>query len=633
MSSVQLMFKLFRHNLKATGAYLFTLMLAVAMYYDFTILKYSPEMLGSPSLGTTVLVCVLLMSIVMAVVMAAFVWSSSRFFLMQRRKEIGLYALCGVPIKRVGRVFLWDALLTGVCALMGGLLLGMVLTKLFLMGAALMIQVEKPMTFILPLPAVLETGILTVAMFTAVALRNTWIVRRSRLIDLLQGMRAAETPPKRRVLLAVLAVLSLAAGYAMSVWAVSPSHMEMIVFLCIPILVLVILGSYWAFQALLPGVLSRLAANKDLFYRGMRMVGISNLWYRLRSNYRNLALTSVLSATAIVTLCTALTMSDYVGAREGKQAQRLVRSYSFTAWMDPEETRWMQEQLDEQGIEASCAFWIPVVRVDAGERLPSVMVLESSQIRQVAARLMFALNLPVPEIQVPDGQAVVVSNPNSLRMDRKEGTELDAQIGEQVLPATANDELWLWGGSSYLYEACIVPDGYLALLTEETQTTRMFLGLQIPDEQARVLVQAVAQSGRAITAEQNKQLTTGARLLFGTLGYLGLIMFGVFSLLTGCALLFKQLSEAAADRLKYQAMIHIGATRAELRQAVGWQVGLSLLIPMLLGFVHALFAVRVMGALFNLPTMAYLLISLGVYGALVLVLYIFTVHRFLRIVT
>lgn len=632
MSSIQLTLKLFRHNLKATAAYLVTLVFAVAMYYDFTILKYSPEMLGADKTGTTVIVCATLMSVVMVIVFVAFVWSSSRFFLSQRKKEIGLYALCGVPMKRVGRVFLWDSLLTGLCALGGGLSIGILLTKLFLMGAGTMIKLERPMSFILPLPAVLETCAVVGAIFLLTALRNALTVRKSKLIDLLHGMRVAETPPKRRTLMAVLAVITLALGYGLSA-ILNGALIVMALFISVPILLLVVIGSYWLFQALLPMILEKLTHNKQFFYRGMRMVGISNLWYRLRTNYRNLALTSILSATAIVTLCTALTMSDYVGAREGKHMQRLIKTYSLTSWMNPNEAPKVQDKLDAIDLDAERATWILMSRAypEKGADGMVQMVIELSEARKATQKLMNMVNLPVPELTLAEGEVIQMTSPDHIVLLSNGEQEQLVDIGGREMRIRFMEDLWLFGGDSSLRDAYIVPDGWMQDYPHE-QEQRLFLGLTLSEAQTNVLYESL-KGMDGISLESTLQLTTSMRMLYGTLAYLGLIMFVVFSLLTGCALMFKQLSEATADRLKYQSMIHVGATNGEIRRAVNWQVGLSLLLPLLLGFVHAAFAVRVMGAVFDLPTMGYLLIALGVYGVVVLVLYLLTVQRFMRIVT
>ncbi len=630
MSAIKLTLKLFRHNLRSTAAYLCALILSVAMYYNFAVLKYSPEALGGRGDSTAMMVCAMLMSIVMLCVLFAFIWSSSRFFLQQRKKEIGIYALCGVPMGRVGRVFLYDSLLTGVVSLGLGILLGTLLTKLFLMGAAMVIKLEASMGFTFSIAALVETCAVVGGIFVLVAIRNAITVRRSKLIDLLQGMRVSETPPKRRVIRAVLAVLALGGGYGLSL------IMEggMVIFLSIPVLLLVIAGTYWAFEALLPAVLSALTRSKAFFYKGVRMIGISNLWYRLRSNYRNLALTSVLSATAIVTLCTALTMSAYVGAREGQYSQRLVKAFSLTAWMGEGDRDAVEAILKEQGVDEKIV-WIPVARLSGSSGSYGVdIVMEQSAIEAAAGILMPLCNLPVPDLSVREGEVIRLRSPDYVRVLLPVETPEFVEVGGETFRLNAmDDDFWPFGGNEQIGEAYIVPDGSIAGHAAVSVERRAFVGVQASDTTTDALLAQLAERVPSVAAQVNQTLTTQSRMLYGTLSYLGLILFCVFALLTGCALLFKQLGEATADRPKYQAMICIGATRADVMRAVGVQVGLSLIVPLLLGFVHAAFAVRVMGYLFILPTMQYLLISVLAYALVVCVLYAATMRRFLRIVT
>jgi len=95
---------------------------------------------------------------------------------------------------------------------------------------------------------------------------------------------------------------------------------------------------------------------------------------------------------------------------------------------------------------------------------------------------------------------------------------------------------------------------------------------------------------------------------------------------------FKILSEALADKGKYDILRKIGMSRKEVRSAVSLQVGLSLILPLAVGIIHSLFAINVLSILLEysliVPTLAAIVIYALFYGAF----YIATTRKFMKMV-
>ena len=94
---------------------------------------------------------------------------------------------------------------------------------------------------------------------------------------------------------------------------------------CVLIVALVVWGTYWLFGSLLSAVLKVLLNRKDILYKGPRIISISNIAFRLKGNYRGLAMICVLAATTITAFGTSLSLRYYVD-----ETHRIVSPYSFS---------------------------------------------------------------------------------------------------------------------------------------------------------------------------------------------------------------------------------------------------------------------------------------------------------------
>src|SRR5690554_5266431 len=105
MNAFSLAFKLFRNNVKTYTFHIVVMTVAVAVYYDFMSLKHNPEVLQSQEVLLYAKSAAQITSVVTLIVLVFFMWYSSSFFLKQRTKEIGIYALAGISNAKIGLVF------------------------------------------------------------------------------------------------------------------------------------------------------------------------------------------------------------------------------------------------------------------------------------------------------------------------------------------------------------------------------------------------------------------------------------------------------------------------------------------------------------------------------------------------
>ena len=104
--------------------YFVTVVMAAALLYSFNGLVFSQEII-TLSKGISVLpLMIVLASVVVVCVFGWLVAYATRFMLLRRGRELGLYLLIGLENRQLARLFFLENLAVGGCALVLGTALG-----------------------------------------------------------------------------------------------------------------------------------------------------------------------------------------------------------------------------------------------------------------------------------------------------------------------------------------------------------------------------------------------------------------------------------------------------------------------------------------------------------------------------
>ncbi|MCI4060001.1 ABC transporter permease, partial [Bacillus cereus] len=96
---------------------------------------------------------------------------------------------------------------------------------------------------------------------------------------------------------------------------------------------------------------------------------------------------------------------------------------------------------------------------------------------------------------------------------------------------------------------------------------------------------------------------------------------------------FNQLTEAHADRERYIVLRKLGVTKTEMKKAIAKQMRFIFFIPLVVGIVHTLFALKGLATVIPYEIAVPFLISIGVYSVIYIGYYCLTVRSYLRIVS
>ncbi len=277
------------------------------MFYIMSFLTQD-KMIGDMP-GAEYVQSVMWLGVVVIAIFSVFIMLYTNSFIMKRRqRELGLYNILGMEKRHIAILMLFETLILACCGIAGGLLMGMLFSKLMILILAQVLRFGVPMGFSVNEGAVSLTAIWFLAVFAVCLLRNIGGVLRASPIELLHSSARGEREPKTKWLLALGGVAALGGGYGIALTVKDPINALAFFFVAV---ILVIIGTYCLFTAGSVALLKGLRRNKKFYYRTGPFTAVSGLIYRMKQNAFGLANICILSTMVLVTISSTVCL--YVG--------------------------------------------------------------------------------------------------------------------------------------------------------------------------------------------------------------------------------------------------------------------------------------------------------------------------------
>lgn len=227
-----------------------------------------------------------------------FILYSTNAFLRSRKQEFGLLTLLGMT-QRQQRSMVWlEYVMISTLSIIVGLLSGILFSKLFFMAMSVLLAVTNPIYFFVPQPAVLITAVVFFAVFAVLSLVTVFHLRHGTVRELLVAKRQPKKILRWHPLVFILGIVLIAWGYTKA-WHTGMSNLPQNT---LPILGLVIVGTYLAVREGGVAVCRWLERRGGVYYRGTNMITLNRLTFRLKENARVIFTSAIL----IAVVCTAL---------------------------------------------------------------------------------------------------------------------------------------------------------------------------------------------------------------------------------------------------------------------------------------------------------------------------------------
>lgn len=274
---------------------IFYIMLYVAFNKEITKLQ------GADSLKQLLL----LGSVIVAVFAAIFIIYINGFLMKRRNKEIGLYSILGMEKRHIGKVLFAETFVSFFCAAVAGIASGAVFSHLVVLLTEKLLKGSARLSAAVSLPATVYTLILFGIIFLLVLAANQKRIIFAKPIEILREANVGEKEPKANVILTLLGIVCMVAGYSIANMVREPLEALVMFFTAV---ILVIIGTYLLFTTVSIAILKRLKGNRKIYYKKSNFTTISGMLFRMKQNAVGMANICIISTMVLVLVSTVVCM-------------------------------------------------------------------------------------------------------------------------------------------------------------------------------------------------------------------------------------------------------------------------------------------------------------------------------------
>jgi len=635
------LFSLARKNIKGNFnnyiVYFISLVFSMVIYYTFVSLQYSEEIQKSILLSDTMKFMFLASSVILIIFVAVFILYSNSFFTRQRKREVGLYSMLGLRKKTIGKMLFYENLIMGIIALIIGIFLGTLLSKMFSMILINLMGSTIEIGFELSLKAIIQTVIVFMVIILFTSIQGYRLVYRFKLIELFNAEKKGEGIPKVSLLSTTIGLIVLAAGY----WLIlrpfpDTLTIEYIQFNYGLALVSLIIGSQLFFRSVTVYLLKLSQRNKSRYYSGTNLFETAQHLHRIKGNARTFTIIALSSAFTISLF--GATYGGYYG-NEKQAKEDAAFSYSHLSKGENFDTKIENIIKNDKDHQIKAQLDLPVIEAKGKLSFQldyltePIKLIPQSSFNQVSNALDRKARVSLL------GNEAAVIKPRATEFTEKDfkNQEVDLQSSNQNLVFTEMTE-----GSLLPFDYpdffVIVSDEMFGKIAKQIKPLTYKL-YEVGDEkntretalQIDKLIGDDFQASSSFYIEYKEGQEGNALNLF-ILGFLGL----VFLAATGSILYFKQLTEANEVKPNYEMLSKIGVGKKQIRKSIGKQMLFVFGLPLTVGILHGSailhfisnFMSNLIGANMFIP----MIMAMAVFVVIYLGYYLLTVKTYNRIV-
>lgn len=596
----------------------------------------------------------------LSIILLIFLIYANGFLVKRRRKEFGLYHMLGLEKKHIGAMMFFESLLLYAGALCGGIIFGVVLSKLFFLLLLRICRMPANIGFVFEPEAFRETMLYFAMVYLVNYAGSLWEVGKSRPIELMSGSKKGEKEPRFLWIYAMLGVAALGGGYYCSITSQVDSMIFINFFMAV---FLVIIGTYFLFTSGSIAFLKWMKTRKRRYYRPENFITISGMLYRMKKSAASLSNICIFSTMALITLiCTVALCAGLDGSTHFVYPYDLKLSYRGDK-VSMQDIRQEIDALEDQyGMQAERVDVYDEVtlhvrqtgnrfELQTGEDYASEyemdLLVQEDYNRMENRTVSLEENEVLMYSSGPDfgydtvdffGQALQVQEEldGFFAHPKAEGNTFNGRYMMVVRDEAVRDACVLaW------CEACGVED--TADFIQDVKIQRVKILLEGADEEKRAFIEKLSEWGQmqpgfdglqnGVDWRENNQVMYGALLFIGIL--FGMIFFMCLVLI----MYYKQITEGYEDRDNFGIMQKVGMSDREIQGTVHRQILMVFGLPLAGALFHTMagmFMVKCLFAvisLFDMRIFAWSIIGVSamfvfVYG----VSYLITARTYYRIV-
>ncbi|SHJ29510.1 putative ABC transport system permease protein [Clostridium cavendishii DSM 21758] len=628
MSIFNIAYNNFKNNIKVYTMFFISMVFSVVILSNFLVLMHGDTIKYIDKINSEHCSDFLkVITFILLVFMFFFIWYSSNIFLKKRKKEIGIYAFMGLDSYVIGKIYFLETTFIGLTSCLLGTTLGIVLSKFFQVIVLKVAGYNLDVSFDVTPRAIIDTIWIFMTIFLIITIKGFINIVRSRIIDLLNANKKQEKMPKVGLFIYLLSVISIAfIGYG---YYLSTKGMLYIVI----VTVLIVIGTYGLFAAVIPIIFNFLITKKTILYKGENIITINNLAYRFQKNYTTYATIAIIIAATTTVLGTAVSMKSTYDHLRGNMTLYTLSFPSFEK-IDKDNILKIVSKNNEvkDTVYSEALFINEKIKTDTNFKIDDILVIKYDELIRI-------LKINGEDEVVKNLSGNIVKEKGCIYI-QKPGTIISLI---NFLPQIyiSDNKYSINGKVNCKVFGTALDNSLIAVNNEEyeklrkTAQTINFYGVRLKDS---TNLQKVVKELQTVVNNKTTGIYYGEKDL-GNIEWLkfiyaiGSFLFLVFILVTASIIYMKVYSDATEDRGKYKILLSIGVSEKDITKSIIKEVVVFYIIPLVVGAVHSYFAIKMEGDFLNQNLSNIYLISIGICTMVFGLCCIISTNIFKKIVT
>ena len=624
-----LVIKNFLRNLKNYALYIFALVFSVALFFSLLTLTLDETAMEEIAGSTPMTALFSVGSVTVVIIIILFVMFANMIFIKRRHKELALFQLIGMNRNKIFRILLLENFLIYFGSLIGGIVLGFFISRLLLMLLLKIMRVDMMVEMNFSLTAVVITAAVFVFIFIVLMIQNYVFLKRSSLIKMLKLNKTSESTGKplgkMTIVLGIAGIAMIALGYYMSqtMFERAMENPIMLPVYMVAILFLTIAGTYITFKYSVAFILNMLRKSKNGHVNVNDVLSVTSVMFKMRSN------AFLLTAIAVITAISITSMSlSYITYYSTDKMLESTTPYDYTV-ENSEDLDFYEKLLNDNDYEidriVKSFMHYSIVRTDENNDLPEGedTGMDSNEIGIVVAsdEEFDGFDVAENETKVTGTLAIL-----DMFMSFEEGDPVTFTNGADFertveVTDTTSDGI-LPSNLSFALPVLIIDDAvYQELADNQPEENEEF---EMPSElyafnivggdNDEILEMMDKEENPSFSSKllDYKEMTQMSGMMAFIVGFLGF----AFLLTSGCILYFKQIDECEEEKGSYKVLRKLGFSEGEILKGLALKMIISFGIPLVIGLLHSLFAVKSGWFIFGIEMWTPTLIVMGVYTVL-----------------
>lgn len=536
------------------------MIITTAIFYMFEAISTNNKFTTSSPAGQNAKFVFIFGSILLAIITLVYVFYANNFLMSMRKHDYGLFMMLGAKSRVISKLIILETLVIGIMSTLIGIVVGIGFTQG--LSSLLSHEIHVPLTNFSAfyLPAVWVTIILFFVLFVVAGLMNARTFMKTSALKLLRSNQQSDwQDPKKRTLIgqAILGLGLLAGGYY------AMYDINQLKLLAIGIgLVTIVLGTYFVFNSFFVMILE-MVQNAKSSMAGLNNFTIAQLKFRIRDYTKILSVVSLLFALALGAIT--------VGIGFQRMVPMIANGNSAYAVGLTNPTRQMKSLVGDLDVSSQVTYQ---QKIDPAAK---TVYYRASQLQQRPMKYAYFTNRSQLKSKVGTASLSQLKNPSS---------EAYAGLANLQSPAART------------FKIKVISDASFNRLRAK-QNTLLLVRVKNMDAASNTLTKLTKlqsrQYGQSMTempgggAFSTYQLLKG---VFGSFEFMGIFLGIAFLAMLASCLMFKILSGAASDKVRFEMLNKIGARKSVLTHSILLQILGLFLLPAVLGIVDVAFGLQ-----------------------------------------